>query len=124
MLETKLTEREQRGLEHLRRAEEQKMSVAQYARSAGVVASEIYNAKQSLVRKGVIPGRLSDGHAVEDKSTEGPFVPVHILSNPFRSASASGCQIRYPSGVTIECPELPPTGWIIALVGGVRDVVA
>jgi DNA-binding phage protein len=56
MLEAKLTDREQRTLDHLRRAEEQQMGLAEYARGAGVSASELYSGKQSLVRKGVIPG--------------------------------------------------------------------
>jgi hypothetical protein len=53
-----LTEREQRVLEHLRRAQELKVGLAEYARQAGVDVGEIYSGKQSLVRKGVIAGRV------------------------------------------------------------------
>jgi hypothetical protein len=124
MLEAKLTDREQRILEHLRRAEEQQMSLAKYARSAGVSASELYSGKQSLVRKGVIPGRQREADLPSDEPTAGQFVPIQVVPSNFRGVPVSGCQIRYPSGVIIECAELPPTGWILALMGRACDVAA
>jgi len=123
MLEAKLTDREQRTLDHLRRAEEQQMSLAEYARSAGVSASELYSGKQSLVRKGVVPGRKRE-ELPNDEPTAGEFVPIQVVPSSFRSAPMSGCQIRHPSGVIIECAELPPTGWILALMGRACDVAA
>jgi len=53
-----LTEREQRVWEHLRRAQEQGVGLAQYARQAAVDVGEIYSGKQSLVREGVIAARV------------------------------------------------------------------
>jgi len=124
MLEAKLTDREQRTLEHLHRAEEQQMSLAEYARSVGMSASDLYSGKQSLVRKGVIPGRQREADQQSDEATTGQFVPIQVVPSSFRSARVSGCQIRYPSGVIIECAELPPTGWILALMGRACDVAA
>jgi hypothetical protein len=57
MTTEQLTERERRVLEHLRRAQELKVGLAEYARQPGVDVREIYSGKQSLVRKGVVTGR-------------------------------------------------------------------
>jgi len=48
MSNEQLTEREQRVLGHLRRAQELKQGLARYAREAGIAVSEIYSGKQAL----------------------------------------------------------------------------
>lgn len=118
-----LTEREQRVLEHLRRAQEQGVGLAKYARQAGVDVGEIYGGKQSLVRKGVIAARVRRDDSENDEAPVGKFVPVQLMSG-FRSGGTPACQIRHPSGVVIECLSFPPIAWISAVLSGGSDVLA
>jgi hypothetical protein len=117
-----LTEREGRVLEHLQRAQELQVGLAEYARQAGVNVSELYSGKQSLVRKGVVAGRKSRQATEESDAAAGEFVPIQVRAG-FRSGLPT-CQIRHPSGLVIECSGLPPIAWIAALLGGVNDVLA
>jgi hypothetical protein len=123
MLNEKLTEREQRVLEHLQRAEELKLGLAQYARETGVAVNDIYSGKQALVRKGVIPGRVCRDEREDDEMAAGGFVAVHVAPR-FGSGNFSACQIRHPSGVVVECSSLPPASWVTALLSGAGDVPA
>jgi hypothetical protein len=119
-----LSEREQRVLEHLRRAQELKVGLAEYARQAGVDAGEIYSGKQSLVRKGVIAARVRRGDSEGDEEVPtGKFVPIQMVGG-FRSSGTPVCQIRHPSGVVIECSSFPPVTWITAVLSGGSDVLA
>jgi hypothetical protein len=43
------------ALEHLHKAEELNVSVAEYCRTFEIDAKDLYSAKQSLVRKGLCP---------------------------------------------------------------------
>lgn len=123
MSNEQLTERERRVLDHLQRAEELKLGLAQYARQTGVAVNEIYSGKQSLERKGVIPGRVRvDEHEEEDRPTGG-FVAVHVAPR-FGSGNSPVCQIRHPSGVVVECSSLPPATWVTALLSGASDAPA
>ena len=121
MSNEQLTERERRVLEHLRRAEELKLGLAQYARETGVAVNEIYSGKQSLVRKGVIPGRVRVDERGDEEMPGGGFVAVHMTPR-FGNGSFPACQIRHPSGVVVECSSLPPAAWITALLSGASDV--
>ena len=121
MSNEQLTEREQRVLEHLQRAEELKLGLAQYARETGVAVNEIYSGKQSLVRKGVIPGRVRVDEREDEEMPAGGFVAVHMAPR-FGNASFPACQIRHPSGVVVECSSLPPAAWVTALLSGAGDV--
>lgn len=118
-----LTERERRVLEHLRRAEELKLGLAQYARETGVAANGLYSGKQSLVRKGVIPGRARVDEREDKEMPAGGFVAVHVAPR-FGGGSTPACQIRHPSGVVVECSSLPPAVWVTALLSGASDVPA
>jgi len=123
MTTEQLTDREQRVLEHLRRAQELKVGLAEYARQAGVDVGEIYSGKQSLVRKGVIAARVRQGDTEGDEVPAGKFVPIQMAGG-FRSSGTPVCQIRHPSGVVIECSSFPPITWITAVLGGGSDVLA
>jgi hypothetical protein len=123
MSNEQLTERERRVLEHLRRAEELKLGLAQYARETGVAANELYSGKQSLVRKGVIPGRVRVDEREDEEMAAGGFVAVHVAPR-FGGGGTPACQIRHPSGVVVECSSLPPAGWVAALLSGASDVPA
>jgi hypothetical protein len=124
MSNEQLTERERRVLEHLQRAEELKLGLAQYAREAGVAVNEIYSGKQSLVRKGVIPGRVRADDREGEEMSAGGFVAVHVAPGFGGGRSAPACQIRHPSGVVVECSSLPPAAWVTALLSGASDVPA
>ena len=123
MSNEQLTERERRVLEHLQRAEELKLGLAQYARETGVAVNELYSGKQSLVRKGVIPGRVRVDEREDEEMPAGGFVAVHVAPR-FGGGSTPTCQIRHPGGVVVECSSLPPAAWVTALLGGARDVPA
>ena len=123
MSNEQLTERERRVLDHLQRAEELKLSLAQYARETGVAVSEIYSGKQSLVRKGVIRGRVRVDEREDEEMPAGGFVAVHIAPR-FGSGNSPSCQIRHPSGLVVECLSLPPAAWVTALLSGASDVPA
>jgi hypothetical protein len=122
MSNEQLTEREWRVLEHLRRAEELKLGLAQYARATGVAVNEI-SGKQALVRKGVIPGRVRVAEREDEEMPAGGFVAVHVAPR-FGSGNSPTCQIRHPSGVVVECSSLPPAAWVTALLSGASDVPA
>ena len=92
-----LTEREQQTLDHVRKAEELEVSLAEYCRSFDLDVKELYNTRQGLVKKGILPkaadpqaSRLSDFIAVQ---VQRPTAPV--ISGPV-------CRIRHPSGLLIE----------------------
>ena len=123
MSNEQLTERERRVLEHLQRAEELNLGLAQYARETGVAVNEIYSGKQSLVRKGVIPGRVRVDEREDKEMPSGGFVAVHVAPR-FGSGSTPACQIRHPSGAVVECSSLPPATWVTALLSGASDVPA
>jgi hypothetical protein len=99
------------------------VGLAQYARETGVAVNEIYSGKQSLVRKGVIPGRIRVDEADDEEIAAGGFVAVHMAPR-FGSGNSPACQIRHPSGVVLECSSLPPAAWVTALLSGAGDVPA
>jgi hypothetical protein len=101
MSNEQVTERGQRVLEHLQRAHELKPGFAEYTREAGVAMSEIYSGKQSLVRKGVIPGRVRADDPEHEEMRAGRFVAVHVAPR-FEGGSTLACQIRHPSEVAVE----------------------
>jgi hypothetical protein len=105
-----LTERESQALEHLRKAEELEVTIAEYARSFEIDVKDLYASKQSLIRKGALPGRPAGG---EDQLSD--FVPVQVT--PSSSHADVVCRIRHPSGLLIECASWPPAKWISQLVG-------
>jgi hypothetical protein len=121
MSDDPLTEREQHCLEHLRRAQELEVSLAEYARSFDLDVKELYSAKQALVRKGVFAARVTE--ETEPEAAQGSFVPVHV--SPRRSAPTTMvCRIHHPSGLVIECTSLPPVSWVAALLSRGSDVPA
>lgn len=108
-----LTERERACLEHLRQAEELQVSFAEYCRSFQLNVNEWYGVKQSLVRKGVVPGGRPKGS--EETEEKGAFVPGRIAPTP-AVTPATGCRIRHPSGWVIECASLPDAQWVSTLM--------
>lgn len=117
MTEQQLTEREQQGLEHVKKAGELKYSLARYAAAFTLDVKDLYEAKRRLVRKGVIARRTKSW----DGEQRGGFVPVRIVPAVPVPASMSGamsCRIVHASGWVIECGALPQASWIAAVVNG------
>jgi hypothetical protein len=112
------------ALEHLQKAEELNVSVAEYCRTFAIDAKDLYSAKQSLVRKGLGPVRAGDAETPTDESTSAAdFVAVQVAP-PRPAGSGLVCSIRHPSGLLIECTEFPPAEWLTALLSGARRVPA
>lgn len=108
MATEQLTERESQALEHLRRAEELDVTLAEYARSFDVEVKNLYACKQSLMRKGVLSSNSEEPQLAD-------FVPVRVA--PAAPIADVVCRIRHPSGLLIECASWPPAQWISKLVG-------
>jgi len=114
-----LTERQQQGLEHLRKAQVRGCSLVEYCSTLGLEVKELYMMRQQLVRKGVLPpGRRKAEEPVRaDKS--GAFVPVRIVpSAPVPVSPAVSCRLVHPSGWVIECGGFPPASWMAAVLAG------
>ena len=119
MTSDELSERELRVLEHLQKAKELEVTVAEYARGFGVDAGELYRIRQKLVRRGAIEGPVQGSKDVP----LGDFMSVLISPNGSAPApSAPVCRIRHPSGLEIECTDFPPASWLAALLPGTTDV--
>ena len=112
-----LTEREQQCLEHLRKAQELDVSLAEYARSFDVDVKELYSAKQSLARKGALA-------YVETPVSLDDFVRVKVTRRPASTEPTLVCRIQHPSGLVIECSSFPPDSWLAALLPRANDVPA
>ena len=119
-----LSGREQQCLEHLRRAQELEVSLAEYARSFQVDVKELYNAKRTLVHKGVLSARANGEASEAEPAPAGDFVPVQVTPRRSTAPSTAVCRIRHPSGLVIECASFPPASWLAVLLAGARDVPA
>jgi hypothetical protein len=122
-----LNEREVRVLEHLQKAQELDVTIAEYARSFDVDAKELYAIRQALIRKGALPRRSSDEDEDIVEAAEpvrSDFVPVKVSLSHAPILGDTMCRIRHPSGVVIECASLPPAAWLMALLTGARSVPA
>ena len=108
-----LTEREQQALEHLRRANELEVSLAEYARSFDLELKQLYSAKQSIAKKGLLPWQEAS-----DKLAD--FVEVQVTPRPAPAPVELVCRICHPSGLLIECTSWPTSEWIAVLAGCAR----
>lgn len=112
----KLSERERACLEHVRQAQELRVSFAEYCRRVELNVNSWYGVRQSLVRQGVIAcGRRKVLAKVAEEHAAG-FVPVHVAAST--ASSAVACRLRHPSGWALECATLPEVSWMKALLAG------
>jgi hypothetical protein len=118
MATEQLTERESQALEHLRKAEDLEVTIAEYCRSFEIDVKELYAAKQVLVKKGLLPAPPKPAAAEEDKLSD--FVAVHVVPKP---SAEPVCRLRYPNGLLIECMSWPTAQWLAKLAGSL-DVPA
>lgn len=113
-----LTEREQQGLEHMRKAQELGITLKEYAARMGLDVQDLYQLRKPLVRKGALgPARRPDPELRRDKSSA--FLPVRVVSSvPAAGGTPMGCRLVHPSGWVFECSGLPPASWMVAVLAG------
>lgn len=114
--QNELTRQEREYLGHLRQAQEEQLTLAQYCRSRGLKAQRLYSVSTNLARKGYVEHRSLPVLAAK-RSAPGQFVAVRV-EPPAPSSSATGCRLRHPSGWMIECTDFPQASWLAALVQG------
>ncbi len=115
-----LTEREQQGLEHMRKAQEQGVTLKEYAARIGLDVQMLYQLRKPLVRKGALgPVRRVSKEAPAAEKTSA-FLPVRVVSVAPRSGSATvvACRLVHPSGWVLECDGLPPPSWVTEVMSG------
>ncbi len=111
-----LSERERACLGHLEQAKRLGVSFSRYCREKELSLHQWSWIKRVLVRKGLV----SERRRVEGPKAVG-FAPVRIApvaAMMTRTAAATGCRIRHPSGWTIECAGYPEVSWLSALLSG------
>jgi hypothetical protein len=112
-----LTPAEQRFLEHQKEAERHGLALPDYYRSKGLSLNCLYDARKSLIRKGVLPrARQGRKPAAKKPPSQEPFVPVRVAAARQESLGKS-CRLRSPSGWVLECDGLPDLSWVSALMG-------
>jgi hypothetical protein len=114
-----LTEREQQGLEHMRKAQELGLTLKEYAARIGLDVQMLYQLRKPLVRKGALgPVRHASKEAPTAEKVSA-FLPVRVVSAaPRPSDTAMACRLVHPSGWVLECDGLPPPSWVIEVLGG------
>lgn len=122
-----MSEREQKGLEHLRQAKALGVSLAEYCRRFELDLDLWYRVKQKLVRKGLAEKgearKVVKSAAVEKTA----FARVHIAAAPSPVAvklllaavdTPMACRIEHPCGWVLECSSLPPAAWLATVLAG------
>lgn len=113
---SKQTAGERRYLVHLRQAQSQGLTLAQYCRAQGLNAQSLYNISSQLRRKSIRPDRPVAIMERKPKAA-GRFVAVQV--SPVASGQVGGiCRLHHRSGWMIECTDLPAASWLQALVQG------
>jgi hypothetical protein len=107
-----LTQSERGWLEHLRRAQEQGLTLVDYAQSAGVKVGSLYEARRRIARRGV---QRPLGEIATRKVPE--FITVQAEPS-VRVSAEPVCRVRHPGGWDIECTSWPPAAWVAELFGG------
>lgn len=112
-----LNERERACLVHIRQADAQGLSFAEYCRQQDLKFNQWYWLKRKLMGKGVIAGSATGSKAqVNKRKARLPgFSPVRIAPP---ASAVMACRVCHPSGWVIECAGLPPTQWLSGLVRG------
>jgi hypothetical protein len=114
--QNELTRREREYLDHLRQAQTQKLTLAQYCRARGLRAQSLYSVSSKLAGKGYVGHRTGEVIAKPLRATD-QFLAVRVAPIATNGAGAV-CRLRHPSGWTIECANWPQVSWMAALVQG------
>src|SRR5205085_1825155 len=100
-------------LEHLRRAQDRKLSLGQYCRDQGLSVQRLYSTSHQLRRKrGRAPLELSS----KTHSPAGDFVAVRMA--PAAPGSGTVCRLRAPNGWVVECTSWPQASWMAQFLNG------
>jgi hypothetical protein len=112
----KQTAGERRYLVHLRQAQAQGLTLAQYCRAQGLNAQSLYNISFRLRRKSI---RSDRPLAVVARKPERASRFAAVQVSPVASGQVGGmCRLHHRSGWMIECTDLPAASWLQALVQG------
>ena len=110
------TRREREYLEHLRQAQAQELTLAEYCRARGLRAQSLYSVSSKLAGKGYIGHRTGEVIAKPLQATN-QFMAVRVAAVA-TGGSGAVCRLRHASGWMIECMDLPQASWMAALVQG------
>ena len=113
-----LMQREEAYLDHVRRAQAGKVSLAQYCRTKGLNVQSLYNLRHQLSGKNLAQPKTP---AKRSKS-QSKFISVQVAAAETVSPGAA-CRLHL-KGWVIECASLPPTGWIAGLMAGGCDAAS
>jgi hypothetical protein len=115
-----LTDKQQRALEHVKRARSAGMSLSDYARAQGVEVRPIYDSMVALRKKGVLtPPAPRPGSAFVSVRVRGDS-SVAAPTGPSIAGSKLICRLRIGAAI-IECAEWPPAPWMAALLSAGAD---
>lgn len=114
-----LTEREQHALEHMRKAQELRITLKEYASRFGLDVQQLYQMRKPLVRKGAFGPTRSQTRGPRRGDKASAFLPVRIVSSgPVAGSTAMACRLVHPSGWVLECGGFPPASWMAAVLAG------
>ena len=106
----------QEWLDHIDRAQAQKLSLAQYCRNQNLNAQRLYNARYELSKRA--PRSKAK---VRQLQSAGKFIEVQLAAEP--AVGSMACRVRVLGGV-IECATLPSASWLRSLMSGGGDAVS
>jgi hypothetical protein len=110
-----LTQREQQYLEHVRQAKAQGLALAQYCRARGLRVQSLYNIQHQLRRKSTLSRRSA---GTKQPKQSGDFIAMRVEPKPAAPAPTGVCQLRHPSGWTLECTSWPQASWMSEFLNG------
>jgi hypothetical protein len=116
---TTMSEKQRQAVEALEAARREGVSLTAYAKTKGLVISELYNTLAGLRRKGHLPRPIR-----KPRSSNFIAVRVERPSPVLGRAPGSGtvvCRIVHAEGYLIECTQWPPPNWLNALTRGSKD---
>jgi len=114
-----LTEREQQGLEHMRKAQGLGVTLKEYAARFGLDVQMLYQLRKPQVRKGALGRVRRASKEVPSAQKVSAFLPVRVVSAaPMPGSAAVACRLVHPSGWVLECDGLPPASWVTAVLAG------
>ena len=119
-----LTEREQQGLEHMRKAQELGVTLKEYAARIGLDVQMLYQLRKPLVRKGALGPVRREVKEPHTPDKPGAFLPVRVVSAAPTAGSTMRCRLVHPSGCVLECDGLPPASWVSAVFCGGEHAAA
>jgi hypothetical protein len=111
--QNELTAGEREYLEHLRRAQERKLSLGQYCRDQGLSVQRLYSISHQLRRR---RGRVPLEPSAKRQPPAGDFVAVRMA--PSAPGSGTVCRLRAPNGWVVECTSWPQASWMTQFLNG------